>query len=242
MCLRRHYNKFLGNIDRIVPIRYNYNDMRTVSQVVEQIIHKSPFLAEAMAEGLANNAQIARRIKPEVEEVLLEEVSEGSIAMALHRIGKASEAVPYGTRFLKQMSDITVRSNLVQFVFPNSADLSAVLGKVSRIAKNKKGVFLNFSRGLYESLLVVSHEIEEEVVVSFENQKYLKRIGGLSAITMRLPEESLNVPGLYYPILKAIAEDGISLVEVMSIGTEFSTIFADKDIDRAFSAIKRITS
>lgn len=216
--------------------------MKTVSQVVEGIIHRSPFIAEAMAEGLANNAQIARRIKPEVEKILLEEVSEGSIAMALHRISKTSEAVPYGTRFLKQMRDITVRSNLVQFVFPDSADVSAVLERVSRIAKNKKGAFLNFSRGLHESLLIVSKEIEGEVLASFGDQKYLKRIGGLSAITMRLPEESLNVPGLYYPILKAIAEDGVSLVEVMSVGTEFSTIFADKDIDRAFSAIKRITS
>lgn len=216
--------------------------MKTVSAVVEGIIQQSPFLAEIVEEGLSNNAQIARRIKPEVEKILMEEVSEGSIAMALHRISKASEVIPYGTRFLKQMSDITVRSNLVQFVFPNSADLSGVLGKIPRIAKNKKGVFLNFSRGLYESLLVVSHEIEREVVASFGDQKYLKRVGGLSAITMRLPEQSLHVPGLYYPILKAIAEDGVSLVEVMSIGTEFSTIFADKDIDRAFSAIKRITS
>jgi len=216
--------------------------MKTVSQVVEQIIHRSPFIAEAMAEGLANNAQIARRIKPEVEKILLEEVSLGAIAMALHRLGKASEVVPYGTRFLKQMSDITMRSNLVQFVFPDSEDVSVILERASRIAKNKKGAFLNFSRGLYESLLIVSREIEEEIVVSFENQKYLKRIGGLSAITMRLPEPSLNVPGLYYPILKAVAEDGVSLVEVMSVGTEFSIIVADKDIDRAFSAVKRITS
>lgn len=216
--------------------------MKTISQVVEGVIQRSPFLAEAIAEGLANNAQIARRIKPEVEKILLEEVSEGSIAMALHRISKTSAVVPFGTRFLKQMSDITVRSNLVQFVFPDSVDVSSVLERVSRIAKSKKGAFLNFSRGLHESLLIVSGEIEEEVIRSFGNQKYLKRIGGLSAITMRLPEQSLNVPGLYYPILKAIAEDGVSLVEVMSVGTEFSTIFADKDIDRAFSAIKRITS
>jgi len=168
--------------------------MKTISQVVEGVIHRSPFLSEAIAEGLANNAQIARRIKPEVEKILLEEVSEGSIAMALHRISKTSAVVPFGTRFLRQMSDITVRSNLVQFVFPESADVSAVLERVSRIAKNKKGVFLNFSRGLHESLLIVSQEIEDEVLVSFGNQKYLKRIGGLSAITMRLRSRASTFP------------------------------------------------
>jgi hypothetical protein len=57
-----------------------------------------------------------------------------------------------------------------------------------------------------------------------------------------LPEASLDVPGMYYPILKVIAEEGISFVEVMSVRTEFSITFKDQDIDRAFSVIKRITS
>ena len=220
--------------------------MRTVSSVVEGIIQRSPFLAEVIAEGLSNNAQVARRIKPEVEKILMEEASLDSIAMALHRLSKESRAPLFGTRFLNKMSDITVRSHLIQFVFPNSVDLSPVLEKVSRIAKNQKNSFLNFSRGLHESLLIVSEELEVEVTDAMSakggSASGGKRIDGLSAITMRLPEASLNVPGLYYPILKAIALEGISLVEVMSIGTEFSTIFADKDIDRAFSVIKRITS
>src|SRR3989344_4204329 len=52
--------------------------MRTVSQVVDDIIRHSPFLAEMMADDLANNAKIARKIKPEVEKRLLERVSEQS--------------------------------------------------------------------------------------------------------------------------------------------------------------------
>lgn len=215
--------------------------MRTVSSVVSDMILRSPFLAEVVAEGLSNNAEVARKIKPEVEKILLEEVSLGSIAMALHRIGGVSRVPLFGTRFLNKMSDITVRSNLIQLVFSNSVDLSATLEKAARIAKLRKNIFLNFSRGLYESLLVISSDLEEDVMSDLCG-KAIKRITGLSAITMRLPEESLNVPGLYYPILKAIALEGISLVEVMSIGTEFSTIFADKDIDRAFTAIKKITS
>ena len=215
--------------------------MRTVSSVVSEIIQRSPFLAEVVAEGLSNNAELARKIKPDVEKTLLEEVSLDSIAMALHRISRQARTPLFGTRFLNKMSDITVRSNLVQFVFPNSIDLSPALGKAAGHGGEKKNIFLNFSRGLHESLLVISAELENEVIGDLKS-KALKRITGLSAITMRLPEESLNIPGLYYPILKAIALEGISLVEVMSIGTEFTTIFADKDIDRAFSVVKKITS
>lgn len=216
--------------------------MRTISQVVEEVIGRSPFLAEVIAEDVANNAKIARRIKPEVEKRLLEEVSETSISMALHRLSKDLKKATFGARFLARVSDITVRGNLVQFVCPNSANVSEALEAISRRVGGMKGGFFNYSRGLHETVLIVSGELEETVKKAFGKSTGLKRTDGLSAITMHLPEESLTVPGLYYLILKAIALEGISLVEVMSVRTEFSIIFEDKDIDRAFSATKRLTS
>lgn len=216
--------------------------MRTISQVVEEVLGRSPFLAEAMAEGVANNASIARKIRPEVEKRLLEEVSEASIAMALHRLSKELKRGQFGTRFLTKLSDITVRGDLVQFVCPNTADVTEALEAVSRRASRAKGVFFNYSRGIHETVLIVSGELEEEAKRVLGRQKGMSRKGGLSAITMRLPEESLSVPGVYHPILKAIALEGISMVEVMSVRTELSVIFEDKDVDRAFSAIKRLTS
>lgn len=216
--------------------------MKTVSQAVEEIIQRSPFLAEIIAEGLANNAQVARRLKPEVEKKLLEEVSESSIAMALHRLAKELKRPVFGEGLLKHISGITVRSNLVQFVCLNFLDLSEAFRKISKTASAKEDTFLNFSRGLHESILIVSYELEEEAAHFLGHEKNIKKVKGLSAITMRLPEESLNVPGVYYPVLKAIGQAGISLVEVVSVRTEFSIILDDKDIDRAFSIIKLVTS
>ena len=213
--------------------------MRTVSQVVDDIIQHSPFLAEMMADDLANNAKIARKIKPEVEKRLLERVSEQSISMALHRLSKTVRRPAFGTRFLKKMSDITVRSNLVEYICPNTVNLHVLLELVSESAKQEQGTFVNFSRGLHESLLIVNKELDKEVGKALKKEE-VRRKEGLSAITLRLPEESLNVPGVYHPILKALASDGISFIEVMSVNTEFSLIFEDKDVDRAFSVIKRL--
>lgn len=216
--------------------------MRTVSQVVEEILQRSPFLTEAIHEGVANNAQIARRIKPDVEKRLMEEVSEGSIAMALHRLAKEIKRPLFGERFLKQMSDITVRSNLVAFALPASAELPHLLDVLSKSMHARKDTFFNFSRGLHESLIIASKEFEKDVNGILKGEKNVKKMEGLSAITLRLPESSLNVPGVYYPILKALALEGISFVEMMSVRTEFSIIFEEKDVDRAFSVLKRITS
>ena len=75
--------------------------MKTVAQVVEEVLERSPFLLEALSEGVANNAQVARKIRPQVEEVLYEEVSEASVAMAVHRLAKRFKKQSYAPRCLK---------------------------------------------------------------------------------------------------------------------------------------------
>jgi len=216
--------------------------MKTVAQVVEEVLERSPFLLEALSEGVANNAQVARTIKPQVEEVLYETVSEASVAMAVHRLSKQYKKQPYGTGLLKKLHDLTVRSNLVEFIFENSSDSSRLLETIAKHAQGKHSSFLNFSRGINESMLIVSSDLEAHARRTLKNLQGLRIHTGLSAITMRLPDESLQVPGVYHPILKALAFEGINLIEVMSVLTEFSVVIADQDVNRAFAVLKRITS
>src|SRR3989338_3720148 len=158
--------------------------MRTVSQVVEEVIVRSPFLAEALAEGIANNAEIARRIKPDIERRLLEEVSESSIAMALHRMSKKPKHLRFGLKFLKNISDITVRSGLVELAFPSTIDLLPALRALSRETKEKKEEFVNVSRGVRESLCIVNKEFEKAVLDAFPTGSRVRRSAKLSALTL----------------------------------------------------------
>ncbi|MBV9159168.1 MAG: hypothetical protein JO019_01060 [Candidatus Kaiserbacteria bacterium] len=216
--------------------------MKTVSQAAQQVLERSPYFSDILSEGIGNIAEIARRIRPEVEQILYENVSDAAVAMALHRIAKDLQRPVFGTRFLKQLSDITVRSNLVEYVFPNTPETAQMIETVSGFSGRKRSAFFTYSRGLHETLLVISAEFDEEIRTASKGSKHVHRTAGLSAITLRLPEESLNVPGVYYPILKALALEGISFIEVMSVRTELSIIFEDGNVDRAFSVIKRITA
>src|SRR3990167_6162331 len=126
--------------------------MRTISHLVEEEIRRSPFLEEILSEGLGNNAEIARLIKEAIENRRMEKVSESAIAMALHRMGKRRSVAPSGLTFLKQVRDISVRSNLVEILLSNSTDLTGVLDTLSKAASRKRDAFVNFSRGIHESL------------------------------------------------------------------------------------------
>lgn len=214
--------------------------MKTIGQAVEAVLAESPFLLEALSEGIANNAEIARRIRPEVEKKLYETVTNASIAMAIHRLSKQHAERTDGKRHLRNISDLTVRSNLVEFILENSADSSHLIELITREARGHKSAFVNFSRGTHESILIVSADLEEISQKTLKKLSGLRIARGLSAITMRLPEESLAAPGVYYHILKALAHDDVSLVEIMSVLREFSIIIEDKDVDRAFSVLKMI--
>ena len=53
---------------------------------------------------------------------------------------------------------------------------------------------------------------------------------------------TLTTPGVYYLVLKALAWNGISVIEITSIGWELNMLFLNKEVDQAFSVIKTLLS
>ncbi len=215
--------------------------MRTITHAVETVITKSPFLLEVLSEGVGNHTAIARKIKPEVEKFLYEKVTLPSISMALHRFSKTLEQPQSASKFIKGLNDVTVRSNLNEYVFPNT-DLSNELNKTLLKTSNDNDGFFTYSRGIFESAVVIQTKQEEQLQAQLQKISSVRKFEKLSAITIRLPEETLDIPGVYYPILKIFAQAKVSFVEVISIATELTILFNDDDIDTAFTELKRAIS
>lgn len=216
--------------------------MITISKAVEEVMARSPFLAEALSEGIANISQVARRIRPQVEKRLYEKVSESAIAMALRRLERKKRHTRSGEDFLKGLSDISVRSNLVEFVCSNDARFMAKYREALRTLRSDIDTFCCFSQGLHESIFIVSERVAAPLAKQLPKGAVMRHMDGLSAITLRLPEESLEVPGVYYPVLKALAWGGINFIEIVSVDRELSIVFEEQDVDRAFSVIKSLVS
>ena len=60
--------------------------MIAIPQVVIEIIESTPFLEEAIGQGLINASAYARLIRPEVEKRLLKRVETAAILMAIRRM------------------------------------------------------------------------------------------------------------------------------------------------------------
>ena len=214
--------------------------MIKIAEVVEQLVRQSPFISEAINDGLINVSALARRLQTDVEKQLGKPVKSGAIIMAINRLqtGELMFIEKNIRQFFQQLSDISVRSNLSDYTFQNSDTLlQKQVRLLAMISQDFPNAFYSFSQGVGETTIIVTNSLDEQVDQIFEGENQLDKESQLSAITLMLPIENRNLYGVYYYILKDLAWQGINLVELISTSNEFTLIVSDEDLDHAFSVI-----
>lgn len=212
--------------------------MLSISNAVNEIVTRSPFLEEILGSGIANLSALARYIHPQVEEKVLKDVKNGAIIVALKRLAVKLNKKKVEIKTLKNLGDITVRSNLVEFTFANSESLIERQKKLLHEIGHRKEIFYSLSQGVVETTIIVSANVEREVDEIFGKEKLLSKFVDLFSITIKLPKEVVKMAGAYYSIFKLFALEGITIIEVISTYTELTLVLHNKDIERAFSILK----
>ncbi len=95
--------------------------MDRLSKVIEKLINQSPFIQEAMTEGLINISSLARKLNPDIARITGKEVSDSAIIMAIKRMppGTNQKIERRIKNFMADLGDLIVRSNLVKCTFNN---------------------------------------------------------------------------------------------------------------------------
>lgn len=216
--------------------------MKATHVIVEEIIKKSPFLEEALAEGIINLSSLSRQIKAEIDEELKKDVQIGAIVMALKRLSpKFDPNLKIKVKkVISKLGDITVRSKITYYTFKNSDSLIEKQAELLKKLQGKKDIFFAFSQGVYETSIILSDSEHNDVDTIFKNEAIVQESKGLSSITIKLPSENSDVSGIYYFILKKIAWEGINILDIISTMHEFTIIVNDESIDRAFTILKNL--
>jgi len=216
--------------------------MITVPELVEEEIKQTPFLEEGLSQGIINLSSLARQFQPKIQEKLYKNIQIGAIVMSLKRLSAKlknshRKAIP---QFMG-LGNITVRSNLIEYSFENSPTLFDKQQELLTFVDKEKGAFLTFTHGVFETTLIISSSLADEVERIYANETLRLKLDNLSAITLILPKEALNQPGVYYTVLKTLAWEGINLIEGISSFTELTMTFENNQVDKAFSALKQLT-
>ena len=215
--------------------------MITIPETVENIIKKSPFLAESLSQGIINISALARKIKPQVENEVMKEIQIGAIVMALNRLSKRILVkTTEGNKLFASVPDLMVRSNLIEITFVNSEFFLQKQRIFLERLKDSQNYFLTFTQGIFETTIIAGKELKPEIIAVFKDERIISQFDDLSAITVLLPPGTALIPGAYDFILKSLAWESINIVEVVSTFNEFTMILKNIESDRAFSIIKRL--
>lgn len=213
--------------------------MSNLREELKLMLREQPFVEEALHEGLINISSLARRIMPELEKRMGKPVHEGAIVMAIRRMGPGLQ-LQLQTRFRKfmsQLGDIIVRSNLVDYTFQNSMKMVECEHEFLKSIRKMPSGFYSFSRGVDETTIIISQHYEGELKSSFVREKVINVLSGLSSITLKMPASNRETLGLYYFFFKNLSEGGINVLEVISTSNEATFIVKQSDVDRAFSIL-----
>lgn len=218
--------------------------MKTVSSFVEHYLKTKPFLLSSLSEGIINLTSLARNMMPEVEKQLGKDIKQGAVVMALKRL---TEELDFKinhklSKVIKNIGEITVRSSLNDYTFTISDTIlnkhAALISKINL----RNDVFYTSSRGVNEINIVLSESMDSEIETLFKEEKQIQKIENLSSITVKLPQENVAVPGVYYYIFQRLAWEGIIIYEVISTSNEFTILVSEQQVDTAFRVIKDLKS
>jgi len=218
--------------------------MKTISSIVEEYIKTKPFLSSALSQGIINLTSLSRLIKPEIEHQLGKEVKNGAIVMALKRLSSELEfrVTHKVLKFVRNIGEITVRSALNDYTFKVSETLLKSQSEFMSEIEGLNTVFYTSSRGVNESNIVVSKEVAALVGKIFQHEILLEKQENLSSITVKLPKDNVNVPGIYYFIFQRLSWEGVNIYEVISTTNEFTILVNEEQVDKAFTVIKNLKS
>lgn len=214
--------------------------MISISDALSEIIQNQPFIEEGLSRGIINYSAYAREIRPEIEKKLYKSVKEGAIVMALKRISeKLARSEPQNKL---NLTNLTVRSNLTELTINNSESLIDKQRELFNQISKEKDVFCAVSQGIRETTFISDSKARSAIEKIFSTENMLSVIKNLSSITIHLPREVVETPGVYYQILKMLAWEKINVVEVISTYTELTIVFEDKNVDKAFSTLKKLSN
>ncbi len=213
--------------------------MDRLSKVIERLINQSPFIQEAISEGLINISSLARKLNPEISKVTGKEVSDSAIIMAIKRMppGTNQKIERRIKNFMADLGDLIVRSNLVKSTFNNYVGISQDQAKFLTQIKDISDNFYTVSRGVAETTIITNEQFKGQITSIFNQSQLISESSDLSSITMKLPPVNSEISGVYYYLLKKLAWEGINLAEVISTTNEFTIVVDTKTVSKAFTVL-----
>lgn len=221
--------------------------MVSIAQVVEQIIEEKPFLETALGFGILNYTRLAEELLPEVEnriELSGKEVTVSAVMMSIRRLAErlSNQFDELSGLFSKQLSlemDYS-KYNLFSFTVRKTPEVNELVKQLYDIVDLGKRDYLTITSGITEVTIISNSRYRDQMLSLFDRSQVLNIDNDLASISLIIPQDSFQNPGLFYLVTKQLYWDGINIREVVSTLTEMNFIVKEIDIPSSLVSLRKL--
>ena len=214
--------------------------MPTIAHLTRKLIEKKPFLEEALAEGVINNAALAEKMIPDLEKELKKKVKFSAVNLAIRRMAEGITTKPIIHLKFDKDSDITAKSNIIEIILYKTDKIPEYIKNIYALMDFAKGDFLTITQGINEVMIITNKKHEQKISNLLPDKIVKKKIKNLSTLTVNIPESAVEEIGLFYIISKALNWENINIIDIVSTYTEISLIVKEDEASRAFDLLKKL--
>jgi aspartokinase len=212
--------------------------MPTIAYIVESLLEKKPFIQEALAMGLINNAALAEQLQPQIERIMKKKTKFSAINMSIRRLSEKLNQRSRQAPGFDEDCDITIKTGLCEITIYKKKDTVGMIRKKYNQLRLSSEDFITISQGVNELTVIINNRLKGSFLSLIPKAEIKKEIGNLSSVMIKLPRDAESSVGLFYIITKALAWNNINIVEMVSTYSELTLFFTEEDTSDAFSVIK----
>lgn len=211
--------------------------MITVRDRVEALVNGSPYLREALAEGLINVSSLARRLQPQVQNDLMKDVSVDAVFMAIKRHAATLERSASGPDFGRRVNEFVLRTNVRQVTVVNSERLLTSITAALMQSRPAASSMLIFSNGQHEMTISASSDLMDDIEDWLQSERITSRRQDLTALSFPRQRGAGRQDDVQYP-MQLLAWNGVPVVDVITTTNELTILLDDEMVGRAVTVLR----
>jgi len=211
--------------------------MQKISDAVAQIMKNDDLIRVVAQKGLLNHRAYAKQIMPQVEDICFKEVKLGSVTTAVTRYADSLQPIP--TPLKEDILRISVQKNLSGLTYERTEETSERIRNFYKDFADSADSYVTVTQGINEITLIANDTIIKKIKNELDGYRTIYDITDIAGISVKFDIKYMEIPNLFYSLIRKLALKNINIIEIVSTATELTFIMNEKDVPLALDSLQR---
>jgi aspartokinase len=212
--------------------------MTNINQEVWKFIDNNLSIKRTMSQGLINRRALANYIKKQTNlDTSLDAVVS---AIRRYKIDESDNIFLTAQKMISHTTDLSTRTNLANVVLSKDTKIQQLIPKFFSIIKYDRGDVIRIIQADESIKVLINEKNLEKIVDIIPKDKIILIDKNIAEINLHLDNKAKDTPGVLAIITNELANNCVSIVEVLSCFPELLWFVYQKDLLKAYNALYQL--